>query len=236
MVLCIVSVFGLRVILIKVYVLLFVFVFFLMIRRPPISTRTYTLFPYTTLFRSSNFDRMFSMISSDRARMVRAIRGASIPAFTVRAKLASWSTQPALSGIVYLWISMSTRRFTASGSLLIALRGWRRTPSTNCCATVGLISQARPHARARRCSRTLSLLNSFSLRWASCADRRTSWTPEGVGKWCGAFMIPPGNGILGWIDRKSVVYGKCESVRVGHGGRRIIKNREIEIQSNKTIA
>src|SRR3546814_3638403 len=34
---------------------LFVFVFlffFLMIRRPPRSTRTYTLFPYTTLFRS----------------------------------------------------------------------------------------------------------------------------------------------------------------------------------------
>src|SRR3546814_4835043 len=30
----------------------FVFFFFLMIRRPPISTRTDTLFPYTTLFRS----------------------------------------------------------------------------------------------------------------------------------------------------------------------------------------
>src|SRR3546814_16611305 len=29
-----------------------VFVFFVMIRRPPISTRTDTLFPYTTLFRS----------------------------------------------------------------------------------------------------------------------------------------------------------------------------------------
>src|SRR3546814_12036681 len=28
------------------------FLFFLMIRRPPISTRTDTLFPYTTLFRS----------------------------------------------------------------------------------------------------------------------------------------------------------------------------------------
>src|SRR3546814_7421482 len=32
--------------------MLFVFVFFLMIRRPPRSTRTDTLFPYTTLFRS----------------------------------------------------------------------------------------------------------------------------------------------------------------------------------------
>src|SRR3546814_9197172 len=30
--------------------------FFLMIRRPPISTRTDTLFPYTTLFRSARLD------------------------------------------------------------------------------------------------------------------------------------------------------------------------------------
>src|SRR5216110_3518053 len=32
--------------------LLFVFFFFLMIRRPPRSTQAHTLFPYTTLFRS----------------------------------------------------------------------------------------------------------------------------------------------------------------------------------------
>src|SRR3546814_15954073 len=31
---------------------MFIFFFFLMIRRPPRSTRTNTLFPYTTLFRS----------------------------------------------------------------------------------------------------------------------------------------------------------------------------------------
>src|SRR3546814_11271466 len=34
------------------YVVLYVTFFFLMIRRPPRSTRTDTLFPYTTLFRS----------------------------------------------------------------------------------------------------------------------------------------------------------------------------------------
>src|SRR3546814_1061116 len=34
------------------FVLSFLFLFFLMIRRPPRSTRTDTLFPYTTLFRS----------------------------------------------------------------------------------------------------------------------------------------------------------------------------------------
>src|SRR3546814_14819848 len=32
--------------------LFYLLIFFLMIRRPPRSTRTYTLFPYTTLFRS----------------------------------------------------------------------------------------------------------------------------------------------------------------------------------------
>src|SRR3546814_16205059 len=34
--------------------------FFLMIRRPPRSTRTYTLFPYTTLFRSPRWTIMIN--------------------------------------------------------------------------------------------------------------------------------------------------------------------------------
>src|SRR3546814_17163803 len=34
--------------------------FFLMIRRPPRSTRTDTLFPYTTLFRSATFERILN--------------------------------------------------------------------------------------------------------------------------------------------------------------------------------
>src|SRR3546814_15355985 len=38
--------------LLRCFVHIFAFFFFLMIRRPPISTRTDTLFPYTTLFRS----------------------------------------------------------------------------------------------------------------------------------------------------------------------------------------
>src|SRR3546814_7249098 len=39
-------------------VLLIILFFFLMIRRPPRSTRTDTLFPYTTLFRSLALDRV----------------------------------------------------------------------------------------------------------------------------------------------------------------------------------
>src|SRR3546814_14220288 len=36
-----------------IFLTLYFFIFFLMIRRPPRSTRTDTLFPYTTLFRSN---------------------------------------------------------------------------------------------------------------------------------------------------------------------------------------
>src|SRR3546814_15592019 len=42
--------------------------FFLMIRRPPRSTRTDTLFPYTTLFRSSSAFEDFS--PADRQKLV----------------------------------------------------------------------------------------------------------------------------------------------------------------------
>src|SRR6059058_6316252 len=39
-------------------VLKILFFFFFMIRRPPRSTRRYTLFPYTTLFRSRTLQRL----------------------------------------------------------------------------------------------------------------------------------------------------------------------------------
>src|SRR3546814_11515100 len=42
--------------------IIFVYFFFLMIRRPPRSTRTDTLFPYTTLFRSERDQRLGSDI------------------------------------------------------------------------------------------------------------------------------------------------------------------------------
>src|SRR3546814_21040007 len=43
--------------------------FFLMIRRPPISTRTDTLFPDTTLFRSAQFERRTYSLSRSRERV-----------------------------------------------------------------------------------------------------------------------------------------------------------------------
>src|SRR3546814_11497512 len=41
----------------------YVIFFFLMILRPPRSTRTYSLFPYTTLFRSSSPESLVSIMS-----------------------------------------------------------------------------------------------------------------------------------------------------------------------------
>src|SRR3546814_14477481 len=43
--------------------------FLLMIRRPPRSTRTYTLFPYTTLFRSGVFRELKRLEAGDRFRV-----------------------------------------------------------------------------------------------------------------------------------------------------------------------
>src|SRR3546814_15104711 len=72
------------------YLLLFYFIFFfLMIRRPPRSTRTDTLFPYTTLFRSKqrraasriaaraaalSFSRLLVMLSSSEPAHIECIR------------------------------------------------------------------------------------------------------------------------------------------------------------------
>src|SRR3546814_18949909 len=42
----------------------YLFCFFLMIRRPPSSTRTDSLFPYTTLFRSAAFCRSAAEVMS----------------------------------------------------------------------------------------------------------------------------------------------------------------------------
>src|SRR3546814_18297985 len=48
------------------------FFFFLMIRRPPRSTRTDTLFPYTTLFRSPNRDERVGSAASARRHCRRS--------------------------------------------------------------------------------------------------------------------------------------------------------------------
>src|SRR3546814_3794572 len=54
--------------------------FFLMIRRPPRSTRTDTLFPYTTLFRSGNPKRHYSQRHAF-AHIPAALRHENAPLF-----------------------------------------------------------------------------------------------------------------------------------------------------------
>src|SRR3546814_1561286 len=58
--------------------------FFLMIRRPPRSTRTDTLFPYTTLFRSE----VYNVYYAPSARTSRARRCGAVPSSGRRARQA----------------------------------------------------------------------------------------------------------------------------------------------------
>src|SRR3546814_17799223 len=56
-----------------------VYFFFLMIRRPPRSTRTDTLFPYTTLFRSGSYLLLQSLLMRTRSRsQLTALRAADL--------------------------------------------------------------------------------------------------------------------------------------------------------------
>src|SRR3546814_16939205 len=52
----------------------FCYFFFLMIRRPPRSTRTDTLFPYTTLFRSARRERDLAEFQEEPALLYRFAR------------------------------------------------------------------------------------------------------------------------------------------------------------------
>src|SRR3546814_3689658 len=81
---------------------MYYFVFFLMIRRPPRSTRTDTLFPYTTLFRSKNDDWTVATRKEDHPHRV------AVPS---------------------MWPNASITDAGVSGLRASALRRWRTNPS-----------------------------------------------------------------------------------------------------------
>src|SRR3546814_7096557 len=70
-----------------------------MIRRPPRSTRTDTLFPYTTLFRS--VDRRVSPTLSSRARIStggsRSVRRKTMPVFGAAGRKVMYTLSPVRS-------------------------------------------------------------------------------------------------------------------------------------------
>src|SRR3546814_12811830 len=74
---------------------LVMFFFFLMIRRPPRSTRTDTRFPYTTLFRSAPADRPCRDGQSAPARRLRPSRRRRRAADGALWRLARARTRPA---------------------------------------------------------------------------------------------------------------------------------------------
>src|SRR3546814_14292796 len=73
------------------------FFFFLMIRRPPRSTRTDTLFPYTTLFRSKGLSLKVQMGGE---RSTAAIDSLKIVAFDLSALMMTIEGQTRLGGFL----------------------------------------------------------------------------------------------------------------------------------------
>src|SRR3546814_5963006 len=77
------------------------FVFFLMIRRPPRSTRTYTLFPYTTLFRSPLAVESLGNFDADVRYRVARIRADYFPISNVDLTLDLERSRLALSPLTF---------------------------------------------------------------------------------------------------------------------------------------
>src|SRR3546814_1501969 len=120
--------------------LIYLSFFFLMIRRPPRSTRTDTLFPYTTLFRSKEF--LADLHAADRAgqqlgesRSLVDLRGVEADE---DALVGQWGRGHGLSSLrVKLWWRPSAhRRKSLKASAPVAVRASCspiRAPNLNIC-------------------------------------------------------------------------------------------------------
>src|SRR3546814_17562188 len=82
--------------------LVFCLFFFVMIRRPPLSTRTDTLFPYTTLFRSV-FYALFGIPLGRLSDNWNRVKLLSIG-------LTLWSAMTAFSGLAYNQLTLTFAR------------------------------------------------------------------------------------------------------------------------------
>src|SRR3546814_4970433 len=99
---------------------MFSFLFFLMIRRPPRSTRTDTLFPYTTLFRSpamGGYDSLYqcqaNAISGKLLRRVQFLK--YLEEFSVRRSEEHTSELQSLMRISYAVFCLKKKKRTTNG-------------------------------------------------------------------------------------------------------------------------
>src|SRR6059036_4297077 len=78
--------------------------FFLMIRRPPISTQPTTLFPYTTLFRSSKIDGYLSkpVRQSDLYNCLAVVMGRPAEEYVLVTRHSLSEKRPPLQGRILL--------------------------------------------------------------------------------------------------------------------------------------
>src|SRR3546814_14172733 len=111
------------------------YIFFLMIRRPPRSTRTDTLFPYTTLFRSS------SSIPTERSSMPDPASRRS----ALAGHAANGAARPVVEGMGFY---MTERTFPG----MIALRGDSEDTAFMAAAreAIGLDLSVAPRTEERR--------------------------------------------------------------------------------------
>src|SRR3546814_17647159 len=126
--------------------MLLVVVFFLMIRRPPRSTRTDTLFPYTTLFRSASFrggttPETGSQRTIDRPDSVSRVMP---PITTIRnTSRAMTSSQPAMArGWAVDWRAAARGAIVVvmMGAIYALLRRRSQAPETKRCDQIGRAS------------------------------------------------------------------------------------------------
>src|SRR3546814_19668901 len=108
--------FIMRFLLFNFYSLFFIFFFFfLMIRRPPRSTRTDTLFPYTTLFRSILDDSPVQLDTASGLYVPKNYDRSFKGPVSVRHALASSLNVPAVRTLIIDDVQQSRDRLWALG-------------------------------------------------------------------------------------------------------------------------
>src|SRR3546814_473456 len=177
-----------------------------MIRRPPRSTRTHTLFPYTTLFRSEAAEIMAqaqrSALEIDIGQVAARVIGVA------PARQRGIEGQAALAGrhaIVDAFELLHAQIVGGAGGDAVGQEAADR-----------LARQARSAIIA-----DMARQQQFGVLIGLPADA------EAAGIALGRSDLRPGRNVAEHaVDRKSVVEGKSVSVRVDSGGRRIIQKKK----------